>query len=191
MRLVTHDGIQWRVDELDATATPGSRGPRCLVFDADNVVRRVWAYPANWRELSDYALGRLVDDVRQPAAPPPAAAPRGAPASVTVATARDCADRTRALLAELAILRDAYRSLREDREMRLAECRRQRAAMRSAVETYALALRSCGIPPERAIVLLKSAMHQGIADLGEPDDQERDEVVRDGVAWAIEAYYAA
>lgn len=189
MRIITHEGIQWSVDELDTSATPGSRGPRCLVFDGDSVVRRVWKYPTDWRTLSDTALGMLLDD--QSAPETRSSLGLGDPELDPLETARECGERTRALLAELSVLRDANRALREDRDAHLAECRRQRAAMRAAIETYASALRASGVPPERALVMLKSAMHHGIADLEEPEDHEREEIVRDGVAWAIRAYYAA
>ncbi len=177
--------------EIDTRATPGSKGPRCLVFDSDAVVRRIWQYPENWRELSDAALASLIDRVET--APP--ATESIPPARVNIprpcATGQECVQRTRALLAEVAVLRSANHALRSDREMRLAECHRQRAAMRTAIEDYALALRTSGVPPERALVLLKSAMREGMDDTVDPDEQERDEIVRDGVAWAIEAYYAA
>lgn len=191
MRIINFEGIQWRVDELDTSSTPGSRGAHCLVFDADSIVRRVWTYPADWRELSDRELAGLLDNVSGPAPESAPQRPIAADAFDQLETARECSERARALLGELAVLRDANRALREDRDARVAECRRQRHAMRAAIETFASALRSSGVPPERAIVMLKSAMQRGIADLPEPDEQERDEIVREGVAWAIQAYYAA
>ena len=51
--------VHWHVHEVDAHAVPGTRGPRCLLFLCDGVIRRVWEYPANWRSLDDAALGRL------------------------------------------------------------------------------------------------------------------------------------
>ncbi|HVX38041.1 MAG TPA: hypothetical protein VHB25_00615 [Gemmatimonadaceae bacterium] len=190
--MITYEGIEWRVDEHDARATPGAKGPSCLVFDADTVVRRVWAFPEDWNDLSDDALGALIDvAIPSPRAAPSARTPGGGVEHEAMEIARECTARTRALLAEVAVLRDANRALRADREARIAECRRQRDQMRIAIESYASALRASGVPPERAVVLLKSAMHEGGVDLLEPDDQERDEIVREGVAWAIEAYFAA
>jgi hypothetical protein len=45
-------GVRWRVYERHTAAEPGARGPRCLIFDSEAVVRRVWDYPPNWWELS-------------------------------------------------------------------------------------------------------------------------------------------
>lgn len=45
------DRVIWRVTERDARGEPGARGDRCLVFACDSAVRRVWDYPAGWREL--------------------------------------------------------------------------------------------------------------------------------------------
>ena len=53
------DGIAWRVVECEAAHVPGARGPRCLIFFSDNVVRRVWDYPATWRALTLAALEGL------------------------------------------------------------------------------------------------------------------------------------
>jgi hypothetical protein len=40
----------------EGPAVPGARAPRCLVFMSEAAVRRVWAYPATWRDLSPDAL---------------------------------------------------------------------------------------------------------------------------------------
>jgi hypothetical protein len=49
----------WRVRELDARGRPGAQGPRCLVFEHHEIVRRVWQYPATWVTLPVAALLRL------------------------------------------------------------------------------------------------------------------------------------
>jgi hypothetical protein len=46
----------WTIREVEATASPGSRGNRCLVFESEALVRRVWSYPANWPTLNAPAL---------------------------------------------------------------------------------------------------------------------------------------
>jgi hypothetical protein len=60
-RVVTDDrtGAQWIIDERDATQEPGARGDRYLCYDSQDTRRRVWRYPANWRELPDPALIQL------------------------------------------------------------------------------------------------------------------------------------
>jgi hypothetical protein len=49
-------GEVWAVSELDAAALPAARGPRCLLFDGQRAVRRVWAYPPDWERLADTEL---------------------------------------------------------------------------------------------------------------------------------------
>jgi hypothetical protein len=52
-QIVSPDGAPFSVYEL------GSRYDRrgaALIFESDHVVRRVRAYPPNWRDLSDYDL---------------------------------------------------------------------------------------------------------------------------------------
>jgi hypothetical protein len=45
------DAMLWTVTEREGHAVPGSRGSRCLIFDSPEAVRRVWDYPAGWRDL--------------------------------------------------------------------------------------------------------------------------------------------
>jgi hypothetical protein len=48
---VDEDDVLWTVTERDADGVPGSRGPRCLIFASSEAFRRVWRYPAGWRDL--------------------------------------------------------------------------------------------------------------------------------------------
>lgn len=54
-------GAEWRVFERDARSIPGSRGPRCLYFDGEGIVRRVWHYPADWSSMPVSALLALME----------------------------------------------------------------------------------------------------------------------------------
>ena len=54
-----HPG-EWVVRELDTRAVPWASAPRCLVFENDDVVRRLWRYPSNWLTITDRALLALV-----------------------------------------------------------------------------------------------------------------------------------
>jgi hypothetical protein len=54
-------GDEWRVFERDARLVPGSRGPRCLYFDGEGIVRRVWQYPSDWQSLPAAALLALME----------------------------------------------------------------------------------------------------------------------------------
>jgi hypothetical protein len=51
--VVVRDGeeVSWRVREVDGETVPAARGSRCLIFDSESAVRRVWDYPADWRDL--------------------------------------------------------------------------------------------------------------------------------------------
>lgn len=53
------DDRRWHVREVDARGVPGSRGPRCLIFENPEIIRRLWKYPSNWLTLSDDALLRV------------------------------------------------------------------------------------------------------------------------------------
>ncbi|MDB4898970.1 MAG: hypothetical protein JWN53_778 [Gemmatimonadetes bacterium] len=52
------DFTGWTVTEIagNVLARPGQR---CLIFASADTVRRVWSYPADWRELSDMKLEAL------------------------------------------------------------------------------------------------------------------------------------
>jgi hypothetical protein len=62
--------------------------------------------------------------------------------------------------------------------------------MRLAVQTYAGLLRRDGVPPERALLLIKSAIKSGV-EATTCGEVEADRLVGDGVTWGIHAYYAA
>jgi len=52
-------GLYWTVSEVDGRDIPGARGPRCLVFQSENAIRRVWCCPSDWRTLGDADLAAL------------------------------------------------------------------------------------------------------------------------------------
>jgi hypothetical protein len=54
-RKLSMEGRDWLVYELAATSTE----PASLVFETELAVRRVKAYPANWRTLDEAALSAL------------------------------------------------------------------------------------------------------------------------------------
>jgi hypothetical protein len=71
MRELVREGARWRISEMSTVDVPGSKADRCLVFDGERVVRRVWTYPDDWPQLSDTQLWALLD-LRDP--PPRAGA---------------------------------------------------------------------------------------------------------------------
>ena len=61
VRDLRHQGIAWRVREMDATNIPGARANRCLIFDSEGVVRRAWSFPRTWAELDDEDIWALLE----------------------------------------------------------------------------------------------------------------------------------
>jgi hypothetical protein len=105
--------------------------------------------------------------------------------------ARMVTERIRSLLAQVAILRQANRVLRDDRRVVLERCGELRRCMHAAVTEYAGMLRARGEPPERALVLLKSALQSGLADCGDAMETTAEQLLHEGVDRGIDAYYAA
>ena len=184
MRVLIHEGVEWHVREVDAGSIPGSRSPRCLIFDSEGIVRRVWEYPDAWTELSDDALW----GIHQNAASIPSRPGSGSHPAVAAAT--ESAVRSRLLLSELGLSYEAHRTLRDERESLLTSCQHSREAMRVAVGAYAGVLKSLDVSPERAVLLIKSALKVGI-DATNSSDPDAERLFREGVTWGIEAYFAA
>jgi hypothetical protein len=57
-RTMAVEGIPWLIYELPPMSFDRRNSPS-LVFESDQVVRRVRDYPANWRSLSDEELFAL------------------------------------------------------------------------------------------------------------------------------------
>ena len=58
---VTTGGIRWCVYEVPATAMDRRSTPS-LVFETDDVVRRIRNYPPEWRDLTEEDLVRLMGE---------------------------------------------------------------------------------------------------------------------------------
>jgi hypothetical protein len=174
MREISREGLIWYVREVDTRHVPGARAHQCLIVEAEGVVRRVWTYPREWDGLSDDELWRVVSV-------PPHAELRGDPAVVT--------ELTRTLLEEIRGAAEIGDS-RDDRHERRRNCIAARRRMQEAVRLYAESLRREGVPPERALVLLKTAVRSGLSNPCN-DETAAEEVLHEGVEWCIAAYYAA
>jgi hypothetical protein len=193
MRDLEIDGVLWSVREVDAARVPGARGERCLLFETEGVIRRVWSYPDDWRSVPDETLRFLAERRALPRPTEPSDSERTASESAeppALADARTVTDRTRLLLDQVSILRDTMRPARDEQRDLLEQCRISRRQMHDAIAAYAEALRREGVPPERAIVQLKSAMQQGLAGAC-CDEPVAEELMHDGIEWCIAAYYAA
>lgn len=60
-RIVTIGIAEWTVYLQDTARVPGALGRSCLICSSNEVVRRLWHYPAGWYDLSDAELVRLFD----------------------------------------------------------------------------------------------------------------------------------
>lgn len=60
-RVVQRGSERWVVREIDAHKVPGARGPRCLICESGDVIRRLWKYPSDWESLDDISLWALCE----------------------------------------------------------------------------------------------------------------------------------
>jgi len=91
------------------------------------------------------------------------------------ATSRSLLARSEALLGSSAILVQASLAIR--------------AELRASVTAYVRHLRTDGVPPERMLVLVKSAVREVTPP--ELDAVEARELMEDVVRWSVDAYYQA
>ncbi len=103
-------------------------------------------------------------------------------------------DRAAAARARASLLAERYVQLRRRAEVALNEARdfcavtaELRDRLHDSVATYVSLLRRNDVPPERAIILVKSAMIESDSC---PDKHHR-HVIEEAVRWAVDAYYAA
>ena len=103
-------------------------------------------------------------------------------------------DRVAAARAQARLAAEEYVQLRRRAEASRNEARELCAqatmlseSLRDSVAAYVLALRRSDVPPERAIVLVKSAVVESDSF---PDKHHR-QVIEEAVRWAVDAYYAA
>jgi soluble lytic murein transglycosylase-like protein len=188
MREVMREGVRWTVWEASAARVPGAKASRCLIFDSEGIVRRLWTFPDAWNALANDEILALLE------APTPAQGVAAIPESSShsaVAAAIAAAAEARALVETLVAMREATRALNVERGALLESLRQGRAEMRVAVQHYVSTLKRGGVPPERALVLLKAAMVDGLGGAAGREAAGNEELIGDGVRWGIEAYYAA
>ena len=189
MRELFREGVRWAVHEASAARTPGAKAYRCLIFDSEGIVRRLWTFPEHWAELPDADILKLLD--APPTPPDCVRAVRHSGSHPTVIAAIAAHAHAQELVAELTVVRDASRLLADERHALLESCRHGREEMRAAVEQYVRTLKRGGVPPERAVALLKSAMEDGLGGLAGRELPGTEDLIGVGVRWGIEAYYAA
>jgi hypothetical protein len=189
MRELFRDGVRWAVYEASAARTPGAKAYRCLIFDSDGIVRRLWTFPEHWNQLADDEIIRLLDAPPTPSDGARVVRHSGSHPTVIAAVAAHV--HAQELVAELMTMRDANRALTEERRALLESCRQGRDAMRQAVEQYVRTLKRGGVPPERTVALLKSAIEDALGGLASRELPGNEDLIDTGVRWGIEAYFAA
>ena len=55
------DGARWQVREVDARDVPGARGERCLLFEGEGVVRRVWSWTGGGCGVTPVPVGSVME----------------------------------------------------------------------------------------------------------------------------------
>jgi DNA-binding response OmpR family regulator len=125
--------------------------------------------------LADGGSGRQIDDSSM--------------AYYAVTSACAAAFRARALVDRSLSIRTESRVIRDEHEAVLADCRRRYADLREAVIAYTRELRSAGVPPDRTLELVKTALRAKPTDKGPVTDTGSD--IDDAVEWCLHAYYAA
>jgi hypothetical protein len=94
---------------------------------------------------------------------------------------------TRANAERYVQLRRTADATRDEARDLCTQAAQLRETLRESVMVYAAALRRTSVPPERAVVLVKTAVIE--SDFC-PDKHNR-HVVEEAVRWAVDAYYAA
>jgi hypothetical protein len=173
------EGTEWSVREVGCAHVPGARSDTSLLFESVDAIRRVWHYPHDWRSLDDAALWALCGAAAGPGMlPPPITVPHA-----TVQRARELAARSADACRLAQVLMEEQQALR-------TACRERRETLRATVYRSTKALRDAGEPPDRAIVLVKTAVREATADQN-AHAGEVDALVDSATQWCIEAYYAA
>ena len=191
MKDLQHHGVAWHVREMDTTSVPGARAERCLVFDSEGVVRRAWSFPEGWDELDDESIWALLErELPAPRKRPPAVARstrRGD--HLGVVTAVSIAASTRSFFSKLADGREPSESTVQIDPSRSSAFRQCRGEVGAAVANYTGTLKERGLSPERAIVLVKTAVQEGLDQVPEATDHVCKDLREVAVGWCIDTYY--
>ena len=157
-RTFSHEGVPWTAREIDAKMVPGSHGARCLILECQEAVRRLWVYPANWRDLDPELLWQAGE--RSPRAK---ALLQGLEPGMMTAISRSMATlaTSRALLQRTGDALRADEAHRETLRELLQRCRSERESMRAAVESCARQLRGSGVTAADALLIVANAIREG------------------------------
>lgn len=186
-RQFLHEGVTWTARELEAEAVPGSRGARCLIFECEDAVRRLWVYPANWRQLDAELLWQAGE--RSPRA---RALLQELDSSMTNAISHSMATlaASRALLQRTGEALHANEAHRETLRELLQRCRTERDSMRTAVESCARQLHVSGVTAPDALLIIANAIREGNGS-SNVNSAAVAQCDRDASRWCARVYLAA
>jgi len=142
-RLVRHDEHTWYVREIDASQLPGAPRSSSLVFECEAAVRRVWVFPANWRQLDDASLWRLTQV--SPVVVPIDVDWRVELPSIFMTSVVAEQEAARAAVELSRIVRAENRRLREERQLLLEACRTSRELLQTTVRRFAREMSDAGM----------------------------------------------
>jgi hypothetical protein len=97
--------------------------------------------------------------------------------------------RARALIDRSPSIGTESKAPRGEHDAVLDDCRRHYAQLREAVMAYTHELRSAGVPPDRTLEMVKTALRARPTGRGPSTDVPGD--FDDAVEWCLHAYYAA
>jgi hypothetical protein len=186
-RRLYRDGTVWEVREREAHGIPGARGNACLIFEAPERIRRVWVFPASWRELDDSALWHLaarsplttseVDRLSQKL-------------SSALFRAMENLTRAQALVAFARATMETTREQRNELLHLLQQWREARDRMRVIVQAHAVECRQAGVLRDEAALFVANAIRESAAPLG-TDLEAVSELQRTAARWCAAVYNAA
>ena len=185
-RVVRHDEDIWYVREIDATQLPGAPRPSSLVFECDAAIRRVWIFPANWRQLDDASLWRLTEV--SPVVPTDADW-RVELQSIFMTSVVAEQQAARAAVELARIVRAENRRLRDRRHQLLEACRTSREMLRTTVRRFAREMREAGMSQPVALGQL-TARIEAVAFVFR-DDAGIARLKQDVARWCAQEFEAA
>ena len=186
-RSFTYNDVLWVVREADGRGVPGAKGASSLIFDSREVIRRIWLFPRNWRQLNADDLWTVSE---RSAVISSKFNDQARDLSSTLYASLASIQRAQALLVRAEIAAAENRAERAECRRLAAACRAERDNMRELVESHTNDLRTAGLTAEDASLYVASALRESLAELM-PSDDSATRLESDASRWCAEAYQAA
>jgi hypothetical protein len=176
----------WAVRERDASRVPGAYAPTCLIFESDQVVRRLWNFPSNWTDMDDDTLWRLAE-VAPTAGSEMAVLIQALQTAFITAIVAD--RRASSLIAAARRAVAETRALREQRRTQLEACRASRQDMHNCVTRYARGAKENGRSAADVLHALEGPVGQTAFVVD--DGQRLARLAGDVARWCAAEFHAA